>query len=267
MPKYFNRLKDGQKNAACASLPISDKWLTSIATSKILAENSFPTAQEKWDELPSTEKIWVNHFINAKAAIEHATQARGGSFGSANSAALFHETSTLNPSNGKVLSNTVGNFNGYLNNISVTDTNKRDVLNRLVANNDRLTTNNDTTLTDAKTLLTNGANTHANGGSSSGLVVLAGRGYTSSEVAALKRQVQRLWVEIRFKWMNIGLCSTHGWGVSKSHDRNACLRKGKVHVTTAPQSNPAGPGATKTKGGTIFGPDGVGNPVVVVTSI
>ena len=56
MPEYVNRLEDLQKKVARPSLPILDVWLTSIATSSILAENSFPTAQEKWDELPIAEK-------------------------------------------------------------------------------------------------------------------------------------------------------------------------------------------------------------------
>ena len=37
-------------------LPISDEWLTAIATSYILAEKSYPTVQEKWDELARRTK-------------------------------------------------------------------------------------------------------------------------------------------------------------------------------------------------------------------
>ena len=54
--EYINRLKDGQKKAAHASLLISDKWLTVIETRSILAEKSFPTARDKWDDLPITSK-------------------------------------------------------------------------------------------------------------------------------------------------------------------------------------------------------------------
>ena len=73
-------------------LPVSDEWLMTIATSSILAEKRFLTVGEKLDELPSAENTWAklkNHFIDAQATIERATQASGGSFGSANSAVLL----------------------------------------------------------------------------------------------------------------------------------------------------------------------------------
>ena len=81
-------------------------------------------------------------------------------------------------------------------------TNERDVLNCLVANNERLASTNATTLT-------NGANAHTNIDYTSDFVAAAVRGSTSSEVVALKRKVQQLKSEIRFKWMNGGFCSTH----------------------------------------------------------
>ena len=72
VPEYFNRIKYRQKKAARASLPIMEKWLTAIATSYILDENSFMTAQDKWDELISAEKTWEkwrNHFVYTQSTI------------------------------------------------------------------------------------------------------------------------------------------------------------------------------------------------------
>ena len=138
VPEYVNRLEDGQKKAARALVPISDEFLTGIATSSILAENSFMAAREKWDERPSGEKTWKNwknHFADFQSAIELATHTSGGSFGSANSAAKFHGTSALHPADDEIPSSTVKKLYSYLDNIAVAATNKRDMFNRLVANN------------------------------------------------------------------------------------------------------------------------------------
>ena len=80
-------------------------------------------------------------------------------------------------------------LDSYLDNLSAAATKEQSVLNRLVSISKRLATNNNTTLADIKTTLTNGANTNTNGWSTSGSVAAAGRGSTSPEVAALKRQV------------------------------------------------------------------------------
>ena len=106
-----------------------------------MAENSFPTAQEKWDKIPSVDKKWTkwnNQFINAQAVIERAMQSRGGSFGSTNAEFIFHVTGTSVPGNEMAISSSTANkLDGYLDNLATAATNKRDVLNRLVANNER----------------------------------------------------------------------------------------------------------------------------------
>ena len=45
--KYLNRIRYVQKKEAHASLPISNEWLTAIATIPTLVKNSSPTAQDK----------------------------------------------------------------------------------------------------------------------------------------------------------------------------------------------------------------------------
>ena len=156
MPKYINRHEDGQKNSARASLPIPDKWLMDITTSSIFSENSYPIAQEKYEKLPITEKIWAkwkNHFVGSQAALERATKDIGGSFGRTNTAAAFHGTSDPHTTDEKVPSITVENLDGYLDKLSAATTNKIDVLNRLVANNNRLTSTIAITLAEIKKLL------------------------------------------------------------------------------------------------------------------
>ena len=126
MPKYVNRLEDGHKNSSRAALPILDAWLTAIPMSSILAKKSVPTAQEKWDELPTLDKTWAKwkeNFLNSQASIELATRASGSSFGIANAAAVLDNithasaphpsnTSALPPANDStVLTNTVDRLN------------------------------------------------------------------------------------------------------------------------------------------------------------
>ena len=130
----------------------------------------------------------MNHFVNAKAAIERATRASSGSFGRANPAAAFHGTvtcSSLPADNATIPSRTVDKLNGYLDNMAAAETKKQDVLNSLVSNNKWLETTNATTLTEIKTPLTTTENSDR--GSASHSLPTAGGGSAISEVATLKR--------------------------------------------------------------------------------
>ena len=76
VPKYINCLEAGHKKAARESLSISDEWIAAIATRSILADNSFPTAQDKLGELQIASKTWTkwkDQFFDAKTAIDCAT--------------------------------------------------------------------------------------------------------------------------------------------------------------------------------------------------
>ena len=171
VPEYINYLEDVQKKAARASLPISEEWLTTIATSSILAENSLPTAQNKRDKLLIASKKWKkwkDHLVDAQAAIERATRHSGGFFTSTNSDAAFHGIVTAAPTTDPaedaiIYSGTVTKLNGYPDNLAEAAINKWEVLNCLVANNDRLDTNNATTLSGMKELLTNEVNSGGGG--------------------------------------------------------------------------------------------------------
>ena len=147
-------------------------------------------------------------------------------------------------------------------NLAAAATNKRDVLNRLVVNNERLTTTNNTTLAEINTLPNNGANTHANRELTYGLVAAAGGGSTSSEVAALKIQLKQLRAAIRFKWMKGGFCYTHGWGFSEGRDIMCASLGGRDTLPQPPNLTLGAWIQKKTKDKTIFGP-----PVIVVKSV
>ena len=82
-------------------------------------------------------------------------------------------------------SSTVNKLKGYLDNQAVAATNKRDILDLLVANNERLATTKVTTLSDIKALLTNATN--SGGWSTARPPPAAAVDSAISEVATLKR--------------------------------------------------------------------------------
>ena len=106
-----------------------------------MAENSFSTARDKWDELPIADKTWTkwkNHSVDAQAAIECATRANSDSFVGANAVAAFHGTGTGNyvPVNDATIStSTVDNLDGYLDNLVAAATNERSVIDGLFSKN------------------------------------------------------------------------------------------------------------------------------------
>jgi hypothetical protein len=57
--------------------------------------------------------------------------------------------------------------------------------------------------------------------------------------------VAQLRAAIKGKWATGGFCSTHGYGVSATHNSTTCKTKKPGHVDTATCSSPAGPGHDK----------------------
>jgi hypothetical protein len=56
IPKYIFLLKDAQRKDARACLPITDQTLTVLASTALLATNTFPRTTELWEELDPAEK-------------------------------------------------------------------------------------------------------------------------------------------------------------------------------------------------------------------
>ena len=59
LPEFINRFNDAQKKATRASLPITDNWLASVATSALLSEKSFPNDHPYWDGLVPSAQTWT----------------------------------------------------------------------------------------------------------------------------------------------------------------------------------------------------------------
>jgi hypothetical protein len=59
IPKYIFLLEDAQRRAARARLPVTDQTLTVLASTALLATDTFPCTTELWEELDPTNKTWA----------------------------------------------------------------------------------------------------------------------------------------------------------------------------------------------------------------
>jgi hypothetical protein len=59
IPKYIFLLEDAQLNAARACLPITNQTLGVLASTALLAADTFPHTTELWEELDPANKTWA----------------------------------------------------------------------------------------------------------------------------------------------------------------------------------------------------------------
>ncbi len=98
IPEYIFLLKDAQRKAARAHLPVTNQTLTILASTTLLATNTFPRTTELWEELDPADKTWTawkTAYLAAhkKRANRLRATGRADYLGRAN---LAH-TTTLNP--------------------------------------------------------------------------------------------------------------------------------------------------------------------------
>jgi hypothetical protein len=99
IPEYIFLLEDARRKAARACLPITNQTLTNLASTALLAANTFPCTTELWEELDPANKTWAawrTAYLAAHKKRANCLCATGGAnyLGQANSA----HTTTLNPS-------------------------------------------------------------------------------------------------------------------------------------------------------------------------
>jgi hypothetical protein len=98
IPEYIFLLKDAQRKAARARLPVTNQTLTVLASAPLLATDTFPRTTELWEELEPANKTWATwktaYLAAHKRRANRLRATRGADYlGRANSA---HST-TLNP--------------------------------------------------------------------------------------------------------------------------------------------------------------------------
>jgi hypothetical protein len=59
VPKYIFLLEDTKCKAARARLPAANQTLTVLASTALLAANTFPHTTELWEELDPANKTWA----------------------------------------------------------------------------------------------------------------------------------------------------------------------------------------------------------------
>jgi hypothetical protein len=144
--KYIFLLEDAQCKAARARLPITVQTLTILASTALLAPDTFPCTTELWEELDPTNKTLAackTAYLAVHKKRANRLRATGGAdyLGRANSA---HVT-TLNPGH-------LDSIDNALDNLASTATNKKAILEQLIASNSSLATSNSTLTNQVKTL-------------------------------------------------------------------------------------------------------------------
>ena len=135
-------LEDTQNQAGQAGQTISDKTLLLFVSTAMLTTDRYPRTNDNWEDRSEDQKNWANWKTSNKRAHDKElikAQATEGSdkFGATNAADRFLKNSEVATDNG---GNEAGMkaLEGYSDNLAVAATNKKSVLEQLVANNSKL---------------------------------------------------------------------------------------------------------------------------------
>ena len=271
VPEYVNRLEDAQKKSVRAKLPIDDKWIAAIATSSLLAADSFPKQRPDWDSPPRAKKTWAawkTTFLSHQLTLEReqrATGEQGDVFGSAEAAISIHGITNATATPGDLIMPYALTFHtalgistsptrdlalqaldGHLDRMSNAATNSGLTLSQLTDANARLAAANSTQYQTTKKLITGikFSSSSPNPRSSS---TGAGTGATSDQ-----QTIRLLQTAIKNRWTVGGFCSSHRWVLSYLHSSSTCKNNMVGHVDTATRSKSAGPSATRNQGWDAF---------------
>jgi hypothetical protein len=146
IPEYIFLLEDAQHKVTRACLPVTDQTLTVLASTALLAADTFPHTTELWEELDPANKTWAAwktaYLAAHKKRVNHFRATGGADYlVHANSA---HST-TLNLSLLFSIDNT-------LINLATAASNKKAILEQLIASNSSLATSNSNLTNQVKTL-------------------------------------------------------------------------------------------------------------------
>jgi hypothetical protein len=210
IPGYIFLLEDVQRKAARVHLPVTNQTLTVLASTALLAADTFTRTTELWEELDPTAKTWAawkTAYLAAHKKRVNRLHATGGAdnLGQANS---VHAT-TLN-------TGLLNSINNALDNLASTTTNTKAVLEQLIASNSSLATSNSTLTNQVKTLHDQLA-ARSRGGS--------GRGGSSNDPNRRRRPDPA------------GYCWTHGYRVGHGHTGHTCSNPKEGHQPTTNGNN------------------------------
>jgi hypothetical protein len=209
-PEFIFLLEDAQRKAARAILPVTNQTLTVLASTILLAADTFPHTTELWKELDPANKTWAawkTTYLAAHKKRANRLRATGGAdyLGRANSA---HAT-TLN-------TNLLDSIDNAHNNLASTATKNKAILEQLIAFNSSLATSSSTLTNQVKTLRGQLA-ARSRGG--------CGRGSGSNDHNRRKGPDPA------------GYCWSHGYCVGHGHTGHTCSNLKEGHQPTATRAN------------------------------
>jgi hypothetical protein len=211
VPKYIFLLEDSQQHkAARACLPITNQTLTVLASTTLLAADTFPRTTELWEELDPVNKTWAawkTAYLAAHKKRANRLRATGGAdyLGQANSA----HTTTLTPG-------LLDSINNALDNLASAASNKKTILEQLIASNSSLANSNSTLTNQVKNLWDQLAAKSRGGG---------GRGGGSNDPNK------------RWGPDPAGYCWSHGYRLRHGHTGHTCTNPKEGHQLTAMCNN------------------------------
>jgi hypothetical protein len=184
--------------------------LTVLASTALLAADTFPRTTELWEELDPADKTWAawkKAYLAAHKKRADRLRATGGAdyLGRANSA---HST-TLNPS-------LLDSINNALNNLASAASNKKAILEQLIASNSSLAPSNSNLTNQVKTLRDQLAAKSRGGGS---------RGAGSNDPNKRRGPDPD------------GYCWSHGYRIGHGHNGHTCSHPKEDHQPTATCNN------------------------------
>ncbi len=210
IPKYFFLLEVAQRKAARAHLCITNQTLTVLASTALLAADTFPRTTELWEELDPANKTWAawkTAYLAAHKKRANCLRATGGAdyLGRANS---VHST-TLNPC-------LLDSIDNALDNLASAAFNKKAILEQLIASNTSLATSNSNLTNQVKTLCDQLAAKSRGSG---------GRGAGSNDPNKRRGPDPD------------GYCWSHGYHVGHGYNGNTCSHPKEGHQPTTMHNN------------------------------
>jgi hypothetical protein len=184
IPEYIQLLEDAQGKAARASLPVTNQTLTILASTALLAADTFPCTTILWEELAPADKTWPAWkaaYLEAHMLRANRLRATGGAdnLGRANQATNgvvdsgasdFYYSNNAPSAQANQATSFLDSIDNALDNLASTATNDKAVLKKLVATNSSLATSNTHLANQIKTLQTqlSAKEGHGSGGGGGG---------------------------------------------------------------------------------------------------
>ena len=231
VPQYLKTLKDAQKKSVRAGLPFTDDLLTTIGSSSLLKEKSFPKDRATWDVKDPAEqtlKASEEFFLSIHKGMERECRlagVRADVFGSAAAAIRGHgikprPTATagaagaLGPD-----ASFMAQFDAHFTALSAAASGSNVEQESLAT---AATTQYSAIIYKLEALELLYVAPGGGGGN--------GRNFTSDDRAKAAARINQLQAAIRGSWITGSaskFCSTHGWGLGTGHESTLCKNKTK----------------------------------------